>query len=48
MTKKKNQNIYECPWIEVSLMEPESLLCVSEREGSNPDLDENTAIDIFA
>jgi hypothetical protein len=47
MTKKKN-SLYQRPWFEETLLEPESLLCVSEREGSNPDLDENTAIDIFA
>jgi hypothetical protein len=47
MTKKKN-SFYQRPWFEETLLEPESLLCVSEREGSNPDLDENTAIDIFA
>ena len=46
--QKKKHYFYESPSFEETLLESEALLCIPETDGSNPDLDENSPIDIFA
>ena len=48
MTKKKI-SFYQRPWFEETLLEPESLLCVSEVDSNSlPGLTENSDFDMFA